>query len=111
VIRTDLAGDPAFGQVLAQVRDTSLAAFEHQDVPFERLVEELAPERSVGRHPLFQVLLAVQNIATAVLDLPGVGAERISPDALMARFDLDVSVGEVSGKSGAPAGLRGSVTG
>ncbi|MEV4517463.1 non-ribosomal peptide synthase/polyketide synthase, partial [Dactylosporangium sp. NPDC049525] len=111
VIRTDLAGDPTFEQVLARVRTTSLAAFAHQDVPFERLVEELAPTRSLARHPLFQVMLTVQNNADAVLDLAGLSTEGISADRATAKFDLDLTVSEVFAADGAPAGLRGWVTG
>ncbi|WP_330333159.1 amino acid adenylation domain-containing protein [Streptomyces sp. NBC_00536] len=112
VIRADLSGDPTFREVLKRVRETSLSAFEHQDVPFERLVEELAPARSMGRHPLFQTVFTMQNNAQAVLDLPGAGVSGVSAGAAVAaRFDLDVLLGEVFDASGAPAGVAGTVVG
>ncbi|MEU8928201.1 condensation domain-containing protein, partial [Kitasatospora sp. NPDC048545] len=110
VLRTDLSGGPTFAELLTRVRENSLGAFAHQDVPFERLVEELAPSRSMARHPLFQVMLSVQNNAEATLDLPGVQTSPLALEADAARFDLGFTLTEDFAADGAPAGLSGTLS-
>lgn len=105
VLRTDTSGDPEFRELLARVRDFDLAAYDHQDLPFDRLVEELNPARTPARHPLFQVMLALQNNTEAVLRLGGNEAP-LRPSATgTAKFDLFVDVVEHRGQDGAGDGL------
>ncbi|MER7188007.1 condensation domain-containing protein, partial [Streptomyces hyaluromycini] len=111
VVRTDVSGDPTFTELLARVREKSLAGFEHQDVPFERLIEELAPARSLARHPLFQVMLTLQNNQAPALALPGVQTQVAPSGEQASKFDLNAIVSEVFDAEGVPAGLRGVVTG
>ncbi|MEU4475720.1 amino acid adenylation domain-containing protein, partial [Micromonospora sp. NPDC023888] len=94
VLRTDTAGSPRFTDLLHRVRDTSLGAYGHQDVPFEHLVERLNPQRAAGRQSLFQIALVLQNNTSVPFDLPGlrVRAEQIPTGT--ARFDLSLSVSE-----------------
>ena len=110
VLRTDLSGNPTFSELLDRVRDGALKAFAHQDVPFERLVEDLSPVRSLARHPLFQVMLTLQNNTQAVLDLPGLQTSLIDAGQAPAKFDLSFGLGEAFDPDGTPTGLRGGVT-
>src|SRR5690606_29502216 len=100
VLRTDLSGDPSFTEVLGRVKESGVAALEHQDVPFERLVELLAPDRSMGRHPLFQTMLTVQNVDDVHLELPGLRVTPLPDRPMPARFDLDVAVRETTDGDG-----------
>ncbi|MGP4092466.1 condensation domain-containing protein, partial [Streptomyces sp. KR55] len=110
VLRADLSGDPTFAELLARVRETDLAAYARQDVPFERLVDELNPARSSSRNPLFQVMVALQNVPEARWELPGLEVEAVPPlSAPPARFDLSVTLNERRGVDGSPAGLGGGI--
>ncbi|MFF1918841.1 amino acid adenylation domain-containing protein, partial [Streptomyces sp. NPDC058239] len=109
VLRTDVAGDPTFREVVGRVREADLAAFAHQDVPFERLVEILNPARSMARHPLFQVMLAFHNNAQPDLDLPGIQAHPEPAHIPAARFDLSFNLAETLGHDGSPTGLQGEL--
>ena len=108
VLRADLSQDAPFTALLDRVRPTWLGALEHQDVPFEQLVEVLAPPRSLGRHPLFQVMLAMQNDAPAEPRLAGLQASVLPAGEVAAKFDLEFSLSEAF-ERGRPAGLRGGM--
>ncbi|MES1243430.1 MAG: amino acid adenylation domain-containing protein [Acidobacteriota bacterium] len=94
VLRTDLSGEPGFRELLARVRHTALEAYAHQDLPFDRLVEEIAPERNAGRSPLFQVMFSLQNAPREALELPGLTLAPLSAEAGTAKFDLTVVLQE-----------------
>ncbi|WP_372665337.1 non-ribosomal peptide synthetase [Amycolatopsis kentuckyensis] len=105
VLRVDTGGDPTFRDLVARVRDRSLDAYAHQDVPFERLVEVLNPARSLSYHPLFQTMLAWQNNAVADLGLPGLTVAEEPVRTGTARADLTFFVGE---RPGTRTGIRGT---
>ncbi|RBO83050.1 amino acid adenylation domain-containing protein [Nocardia puris] len=92
VLRTAVPGDTGFDTLLDVVREADLGAFAHADLPFERLVEILNPARSTARHPLFQVMLSVQNLPENTLELPGLRVEAVDFDIDTAKFDLMVGI-------------------
>ncbi|MFE9899096.1 amino acid adenylation domain-containing protein [Streptomyces achromogenes] len=92
VIRTDLAGDPVFGEFLEQVHRVSAEAFSHQDVPFEHLVDALKPDRDLSRNPLFQVMFEFQHQEVGLTALGGAAVESIDIGPAVAKFDLTVNV-------------------
>ncbi|HET7460432.1 MAG TPA: condensation domain-containing protein, partial [Longimicrobium sp.] len=91
VLRTDLGGDPTFRELLGRVREGTLGAYEHQEVPFERLVAELQPERSLSHAPLFQVMFILQNADRSGSGLAGVRMEGVAAEVETARFDLSLT--------------------
>ncbi|GGR38124.1 amino acid adenylation domain-containing protein [Streptomyces netropsis] len=107
VLRTDTSGDPTFSELLQRVREGDLAAFAHQDLPFEQLVKELNPDRTAARHPLFQTMLVLQNNAEATLDLPGTTVTPQGFDTAPTKFDLGWSFAEQRDAAESPAGIAG----
>src|SRR5215213_7250140 len=93
-LRTDLSGRPTFRELLRRVRETCLGAYAHQEVPFEKLVEELQPERSLSHSPVFQVIFALQNVPAETLELPGLKLSTIEGESGTAKFDLILHMSE-----------------
>jgi amino acid adenylation domain-containing protein len=102
VLRTDLSGNPSFRELLARVRTAAVEAYEHQEVPFEELVRELAPDRDLTRHPLFQVMLVANEEHASDLDrvlrCAGLEVERIAVDEGPAKFELNLVMAERAGE-------------
>jgi amino acid adenylation domain-containing protein/non-ribosomal peptide synthase protein (TIGR01720 family) len=103
VLRGDLSGEPSFRELLGRVRETTLAAHAHQDVPFERLVQALTPQRTLAHTPLFQVMFALQNAPTGSLEIPGLALRPLGTAGNTAKFDLTLTLEEHDG------GLTGGV--
>ncbi|MET8974169.1 amino acid adenylation domain-containing protein [Streptomyces sp. NPDC004539] len=106
VLRTDTSGDPGFRELLDRVRETDLSAHAHQDLPFEQVVEALAPPRSLARHPLFQVMLAFRP-SEPELRLPGLTATQIPVETGATKVDLTFNLGELRATDGSPSGIEG----
>ncbi|HEX2189232.1 MAG TPA: amino acid adenylation domain-containing protein, partial [Longimicrobiaceae bacterium] len=104
VLRTDLSGDPSFREVLGRVREVTLGAYEHQELPFEKLVAELQPERSLGHSPLFQVVFSLQDRDQSVDGLAGLETRAVEAELATTKFDLAL------GLTAHPQGLRGVLT-
>ncbi|ASS75853.1 non-ribosomal peptide synthetase [Tumebacillus algifaecis] len=107
VLRTDTSGDPSFRELVDRVRHVNLEAYEHQDVPFERLVEVLNPVRSRSRHPLFQLMFVFQNTPDPTLDMPGLQTSVQLNTVGASKFDLTVELRERRAGDGSPDGIEG----
>ena len=96
VLRTDVSGEPSFYELLDRVKEAALGAYAHQDVPFEKLVAELQPERDLSRQPLFQVMFALLNVPHEALQLPGLRLRPMERAGETSKFDLSVQVRETT---------------
>jgi amino acid adenylation domain-containing protein len=103
VLRTNCAGNPSFRELLTQAREVCLEAYTHQDLPFEKLVEQLQPERNLSHNPLFQVAFVLQNALLKNVELPGLSLKSLEVDNKTAKCDLELSWEETGEE------LRGSV--
>ncbi|HEX8087256.1 MAG TPA: amino acid adenylation domain-containing protein, partial [Blastocatellia bacterium] len=104
-MRCDLSGNPSFRDLLGRVRKVSLDAYAHQDLPFEKLIQELQPGRDPGRNPLFQVSLSVQNIPLPTLKMSDLTLDVLDLDWEITRFDLSLSIWETAKEESAEGGL------
>ncbi|MFD4182859.1 amino acid adenylation domain-containing protein, partial [Rhodococcus sp. NPDC058514] len=110
VLRTEVDVAESFAGLMARVRDTDLSAFEYSDVPFERLVNAIAPTRSQSHSPLFQVSLTFQNMARTDLELPGLTISALDQGIQVTQFDLDLTLNEAFTDEGDPNGMHASFT-
>lgn len=109
VLRSDTEGDPSFRALLARVRDTDLAAFDHRELPFDKVVHALNPERSVDRNPLYQVSIACYDGLENTLRLQDVVARHESLDTNTGRLDLIFDLNQKRSASGGPGGIEGTL--
>ncbi|MCU1716787.1 non-ribosomal peptide synthetase [Pseudomonas sp. 5P_3.1_Bac2] len=109
VLRTDVSGNPVFADLLKRVREQALQAYAHQEVPFEALVDAINPERSLARHPLFQVMLVLQNQAGGTLELDQLQSHIEMPQLAVSKFDLTFNVIEGPSVDGKPGELKGEI--
>lgn len=109
VLRTDTSGDPSFLRLLARVKEVNLAAYANQDIPFDYLVDVLNPARRTSHHPLFQIMLVLQNNAAPNLEWPGLTAELGSTTTHTSKFDLTIELTEQKCEDGSIAGMSGEI--
>ncbi|MBO9830638.1 amino acid adenylation domain-containing protein [Xanthomonas sp. A2111] len=109
VLRTDLSGHPGFAELIQRVRATDIAAYAHQDLPFEKLVETLNPTRSLSHQPLFQVMFTLQNNRMPEAKIGDLQITTVHFDKRLAKFDLRLSMADQYDANGAPAGILGEI--